>query len=191
MPHRCPRMCEPPPQGPKYPGLAFSHPRAVSQLVPAHHKGPVVPVQAPQYPTGTQMSWLEPLRTRRNPNVLTWSPHTPGRCPSLAPPPAQGRQESWYGLGNTPEGPECPGQVLSGTHSTPDTAGCPGTGQPHLTGAREVPVGPSQYTTQVQAPRPEPTPVSQPQVSSRLEAPDPPRPPVPAPVPTHRPGPTI
>lgn len=39
-------------------------------------------------PTGTQMSWLEPLTTRRNPDVLTWSPHTPGRCPSLALPPA-------------------------------------------------------------------------------------------------------
>lgn len=81
------------------------------------------------------MSRSEPLTTQRNPEV-TWSPHTSGRCPCLAPPPAH-RYARSPATGsaipqsdpnvlvrspqgsNSPEGRRCPGKGPLPPHRVP------------------------------------------------------------------------
>lgn len=166
-------MGGPPPQGPKYPGLVSSHPRAVSHCVPAHlTRFPMVPVQAPQYLTETHMSRLEPLTTQRNPDV-TWSPHMPGTCPSLAPPPAH-RDARSPGTGSAI--PQRDPNVLVRSpqgSNNPEEPRCPGTGPPppHTDPGRPVWAPNIPHRSR----RPGLSPSQSPQVPSRLKVPNPPQ----------------
>lgn len=157
---RCPRMGGLPP---KYPGLVPSHPRAVSQCVPAH-------------PVWSQHS---PSVSHRDPDV----PNSPEkrRCPDPLPshPSLAHNDAGSPGTGSATPQMSCSGPLRDPIHRR-DT-GVPVRAHPHLTGARGVPAGPPKTPTQVQTSRPEPTSATHgaPQVPWRLEAPDPPRSPQP------------